>query len=229
MAAATLGELKDEVQSFLSVGTGGTFDEVDLTTFINNALSEHAMSANWWWFQAFENIKISPDKPDIRYTELDRDVRKIIRVSLDCSPGYVTLDPVSSEDMDSLQRVSGSPTGYISESQIVRIAPTPSAEFTIRILYQFSPPRLIEDTDSSEVPYQYAGVVVLRAAANACAAFNNIEQAGFILTLYRQSLSNILKSEESTQVDVPLTSIESTNNPLSGSPGGFWAGGYGYN
>lgn len=227
MSAITLGELQDETLSFLSVGTGGTFDKVDLTSFINNALSEHSMSANWWWFQAYEDVEVSDTKPEILYTELDRNVRKIIRVSLDCKPGYETLSPDSSEDMDYQQRYSGRPRSYISEFQTIRLAPRPNGEYFVRVWYQFSPNRLVENTDSSDVPYQYASVVILRAAANACAAFNNIEQAAFILTLYRQSLSNILKSEEATQVDVPQTTIHNTNNPLSNNPGGF-GGGYGY-
>ena len=69
-AFATFADLKEETKSFIPEGQSSTYTATQLKVFINNALREHAMSGEWWWFRTSEDINVSANTVSVDYDDL---------------------------------------------------------------------------------------------------------------------------------------------------------------
>ena len=214
---ATLADLEDETRSFLTVGYGASFKEGDLRDHINNALREHVISADWWYFVTSEEIVISQSSPKIPFSEFSHNVRNVVRVTRKAGTGAWPLEAMSVRDVDILQQTENVPCGYTVEAQAIRIAPIPDADYRIIVYYQYAPSKMVNKTDSSGVPEQFSNIVVELAGVNALSAKGGMsDQAGLLLTRYRQTLANMRESEERVQREAPQKSLSSSGNPLAG-------------
>ena len=225
LTTATLADLEAEMLAFVPEGDSAAFSSTQRTVHINNALREHAMAGNWWWFRVRETVDLDLGKSAIPISVLDHNVRRIIRVVLvDGSGRGDNLEPMSAVDLEHSGSRTGSPVGYNVDDLKIRIAPTADQAYELDIYYQTFPDKLSAPGDDSGVPILYQGVVSLRAAANKLLQEGN-PQASDLVARYRETERRMMIDEEHAQVEPPETSRIYSDNPLARTSSPWFYGG----
>jgi hypothetical protein len=178
--AATLMQLRRLVRSRLGVPmTDDFFTDDVLDDSINLAIDTIETEFRWPWQERIETVTVTPAEPDVAMPVGWRATHGLFN-------GEEELACISALDILSWSDTPGAPTVWapVGDSLLVRPLVQTSTELTH--FYQRDPVWLREDTDTPDMPAQFSGAIVAKAAELLSNREDNRAAAGVHLTDYTQ-------------------------------------------
>jgi hypothetical protein len=156
---ATLMHLRRLVRSRLGIPIADDFmpDHI-IDDHVNLAIQSVESEGRWPWRDAVEIVTVTPEEPDITIDRSWRATRAVFA-------GEAELLQVAPGDLISWNETHGDiPTLYCPIGEVVAIRPLVNSPTELTHYWYTQPTWLRNDGDTTNVPDQYAGAIVAKAA-----------------------------------------------------------------
>jgi len=156
--AATLMQLRRLVRARLGVPSNDDMFQDDvLDDHINLAIDTIEMEQRWPWQERIEQVTVSPAAPDIVLPAGWRATHGLFN-------GEEELSLVSPLDILSWAETSGAARVWAPVGDSLLVRPLVSGDVTLTHFYQRDPVWLRDDSDQPDMPSQFTGAIVAKAA-----------------------------------------------------------------
>lgn len=156
--AATLMQLRRLVRSRLGVPMGDDFFTDDMVDdHINLAIDSIEMEYRWPWQERIEQVTIDTATPDVVLPEGWRATHGLFN-------GEVELSLVSALDVMTWADSHGAVRVWAPVGDSLLVRPIVDGPLTLTHYYQRDPVWLRDDTDIPDMPSQFSGAIVAKAA-----------------------------------------------------------------
>ena len=205
MAISTFAELKTSVAAWLN--------RDDLTSVIPDfiSLAEVMMeqgASGTPGLRIRDLVKRSQATLDEEYEDVPTDFLEMTRLSIQVSGKWYTLDYLSQTQLIDTHGAAsaGTPQAYTVEGKKLHFLPSPSASFTIEMVYFSTIPRLSTSQTTNDVLTNFPNLYLYATLLQASPYLGDDPRIGTWADLYQAAVSGINTSEERALFNAaPLT------------------------